>query len=242
MNRKYKIILIVSLLCNLAIVYVAIKALEYRSHINHFLDKYTHVVDEFSERDEFKEQNVALVSDTIVENRIVFFGSQVIERWNLEKYFKGWETINRGVQGQRAAGFLLRFRPDVIDLKPEVVLIEISSYNFRPENSLNELQDYLVCMADLAVYHKIRPILTTIIPIRQDSVNIGAYNLTDSTKVFNEWLRKYCDSTGILLADFNRVLSSKEGYLPDSLSIGAIDPNEDSYKLMADEVHRALEK
>ncbi len=240
MSRKVKIILLLSLAGNLAIFYVAIKALEYRSHINHFLDKYIQVVDEFSERDEYADQNAALVSDTIVDNRIVFFGSQVIERWNLEKYFSGRETINRGVAGQRAAGFLLRFRPDVVDLKPRAVLIEISSYNFRPESTIYELKDYLISMSELARYHDIQPILTTVIPIRSDSANFGSYKLTDSIASYNEWIRNYCFDNGIMMADFNRILSDDTGYLPDSLSTAAIDPNEGGYRLLSEEVLRVL--
>ncbi len=57
MSRTLKVIFILSLVANLGIVYVAYKALEYRAHINYFLDKYTHVVDEFSGRKIYEEDN-----------------------------------------------------------------------------------------------------------------------------------------------------------------------------------------
>ncbi|MFH1373868.1 MAG: hypothetical protein ABII79_08745 [bacterium] len=72
MKRKYKIVLIVSLIGNLFVVYVAYKALEYRSHINHFLDKYTNVVAEFSGRDRYAADNTLLAADSLVADRIVF--------------------------------------------------------------------------------------------------------------------------------------------------------------------------
>jgi len=233
LSKKLKIILIASLIGNLAIVYVAIKALEYRAHINEFKDKYDHVVSEFSQRDTYRSDNESLVSDQIIKNRIVFFGTQTVQTWPLEKYFTNYETINRGIFGQRVSGMLLRIYPDLIDLHPEYGLIEISSYNFRPENSVDEIIDYSRSMLALALHNNIKPIACTIIPPCRDSVDLGDYNLTDSISRYNNWLKEYCDTDAILLGDLNQALSDSAGFLKISYSSGPIDLNSSGYSIIS---------
>ena len=75
-----------------------------------------------------------------------------MEEWPLANYFPGDETINRGVTGQRLAGFLLRFRPDVAELKPQYVVIEVGSYNFRPNTDPRENFDYVVTLAEVSQF------------------------------------------------------------------------------------------
>ena len=232
MTPKWRFVLIVSLIGTLTIAYVGYKAWEYRENINFWLDKYLYVVDDFSERDEFADANASLRSDTLVDNRIVFFGTQVIANWPLEESFPGYEVVDRGVPMQRAAGFLLRFRPDVIELKPEYVVIEVSSYNFRPNTSAREMYDYAVSMAELAHYHGIKPILTTAIPPRR-AYSIDEhpdYSVKDTAAMYSRWLTAFARTNGFLWADWAGAVSDSEGYLRPELSASMVDLNEQGYR------------
>ncbi|MEW6411004.1 MAG: GDSL-type esterase/lipase family protein [Candidatus Zixiibacteriota bacterium] len=243
MKRKWKIVLILSLIGNLCIFYVAYKALEYRAHINHFLDKYTHVTAEFSERSVFEQDNARLKGSPPAGNRVVFFGTQVIKKWDLKRYFENYEPVNRGVAGQRASGFLLRFKPDVIELEPMAVLIELSSYNFRPENTVKELEDYVSLIAQLSRVNGIEPILTTVIPPAVD-VEVeghGDYSVHDSLKVYNDWIRTYCTDNEYALADFYSILADSNGYLSGNLASNAVEPNEEGYGLLSEAVLKTLQ-
>lgn len=240
MNKKWKIVLAISLLANLSVIYVAIKALEYRSHINEWLEKYNNVVDEFSERQYYYELNKLLVSDTTIPNRVVFFGTQVTAGWDLEDNFHDYETINRGVPGQRVSGLLLRFRPDVIDLGPEAAIIEISSYNLRETTSIREICDYVISLIELASVNGIRPIPATMIPPCRDSLDLGEYRIMDSVKLFNGFLSEYCRNNGHEFIDFNGILADSGGFLQDKYASGAVDLNETGYKLISREVNRLL--
>jgi lysophospholipase L1-like esterase len=241
MSRKWRIVLILSLAANLCVVYVAIKALEYRAHINEFLDKYTNVVNDFSGRDRYAGENSKLVSDSLIPGRVVFLGTQVTELWDLRKYFPQYEPVNRGVSGQRVSGFLLRFRPDVIELGPGAVVIEVSSYNFRPYSSVREIEDYVACMAELAAFNGIRPLPATIIPILKDSLIENDYHLLDSLALFNEWLRAYCAKKGYDYIDFNAALADKDGFLRPDYSSAAIDLNEQGYDQISRATREVLE-
>src|SRR6266508_6831189 len=56
------------------------------------------------------------------ENRVVFIGDQVTERW--ANFFPGKPYLNRGIAGQTSAQMLVRFQQDVVALKPKVVVIQ----------------------------------------------------------------------------------------------------------------------
>lgn len=240
MTGKWKTILILSLIGNLSILYVAYKALDYRRHINHFLDKYTYVVSEFSGRSRYASENKRLASDVQVDNRIVFLGSQITEGWDLDKQFPGYEAINRGISGQRMVGFLLRFRPDVIDLHPRAVIIEFSSYNFRSEYTLKEIEDYLASLAELAKGHEIEPVLTTIIPVRERLI-YDSYSVADSLVKYNQWLAAFCRERGYLCVDFYGALADDEGFLPRELSISHIELSSAGYERISRATRAALE-
>lgn len=222
-------------------VYVSIKALEYRAHINEFLDKYTHVVQEFSSRERYLESNRKLASDTIIAGRVVFFGMTATELWPVERQFLGYEAINRGVAMQRLAGLLLRFRSDVISLRPEWVVIEVSSYNLREPNSLEELVEYMADMAELADYNGIKPILTTLIPPTEGYKPFESdYAVFDSLHVFNNRLRTYAQLKGFALVDIHALLAGEDGAVRVELTDGGIIPNEVGYRVISEAILAVL--
>lgn len=241
MTKTQKVVLVLSLLGNLTIFYVGFKALEYRNHINYFLDKYTNVVNEFSGRKYFSEENQELSGQINKGKRIVLFGTQVTANWKTENIATEFELINRGVPHQRLAGYLLRFKPDVIDLEPKAVIIEVSSYNFRSQHTIREIMDYVSSMAELAKFKGIEPILTTIIPPKEhipDSLlypdGLQGYSIKDSLQFYNNWLRDYASQNSFICADFNKILSDENGYLRYEYSNGAIDLNALGYQKISE--------
>ncbi|HOD67200.1 MAG TPA: GDSL-type esterase/lipase family protein [candidate division Zixibacteria bacterium] len=240
MSRVLKLVLAASLVGNLAIVWVGYKAYQYRTHINYWLDKYTEVVEEFSGRSRYRQDNERLRSDTAVPGRVVFLGTQVISRWDVGRSFPRWEAIDRGVAGQRLAGMLLRFQPDVLDLGPEAVVIEISSYNFRPEWPVRELEDYAESMADLARARGVAPIIGSVIPPWDADLGLGDYAIRDSIAAFNEWLQQGMAEGRWQVADFHGALADGEGYLRRELAAESIDPNRAGYERMTAAVDSVL--
>ena len=78
---------------------------------------------DFGGLDRFKEADAKLPAPKSGENRVVFMGDSITEDWRLEKSFPGKPYLNRGISGQTSPQMLVRFRQDVIDLKPKVVVI-----------------------------------------------------------------------------------------------------------------------
>lgn len=237
--------LMVSLALNVVLVgfcvYTSMKALEYRDHINEFLYKYEHVVQEFSGRERYLDENRPLGSDAIVPGRIVFFGMTTTSVWPVEKLFTEYEAINRGVARQRLGGLPLRFRSDVISLRPEYVVIEVSSYNLREPNTLQELTEYTADMAELAAYNGIKPVLTTLIPPTKDYEPYESdYSVFDSLQVYNSWLTHYADSNGFLLVDVHGLLVGEDGAIRVDLSDGGIIPDESGFRVISEAIRKAI--
>lgn len=227
-----------------ACLYVAYKAFDYRRHVNYFLDKYTNVVSEFSGRQRYAADDSRLAGKTN-PRRIVFLGDQIIESWDLQKYFGNYEAVNRGITGQRLSGFILRLRPDVLELKPRAVLIQFSSYNFRPQGSVKEVKDFIVDISQLCSCNDVEPILTTVIPVREnedvfEEEGFKSYVVADTLREFNAWLVEYCRQMGFRLVDFDKALADDKGYLPGELSIDNTHLNQNGFARLAETTLRAL--
>ncbi len=243
MSKKWKILLIISLLLNLSVVFVAYKAIGYRNRVNYFLKKYIATSAELSGRSIYEVEDFKLRSTVQVSNRVVFLGTQVISKWDLAKDFPDYEAINRGIEGQRVAGYLLRFRPDVIDLFPLAVIVEISSYNFRQGTTIQEIEDYAVSMAELSRFHNITPILMTIIPPTKEyeaAESYEGYAVLDSLDRYNEWLANYCNTNGLPFVDAYRLLADDHGYLAEQYAANTVEPNSSGYQVLAEAIRTEL--
>ena len=227
------ILLAISIIANIHLIF---RALDYRRGANEWLGKYTHMAAEFSGRNVYSQEDKILAADTAVTDRIVFIGTQIIDTWNLSDDFVSYEIIKRGVPGQYAAGMLLRFRQDVINLKPKAVLIEISSYNLRPQHTVEEIEEYVSSMADLARMNNVIPVLSTMIPPRKSHEKFENYSVIENLKEYNHWLVNYCDANNIIYIDFNRILADERGNLKVELSVDPVTPNIDGYRLMSKSV------
>ena len=85
---------------------------------------------------QYKEENIRLGLPLLNEDRIVFLGNSITESWSKipEGLFKDKRYINRGISGQTTPQMLIRFRPDVINLKPKVVVL-LAGTNDIAENT-----------------------------------------------------------------------------------------------------------
>src|ERR1017187_7575684 len=104
------------------------------------------------------------------EERIVFMGDSITDFWGRRygKFFPGKPYINRGISAQLTPQMLLRFRADVIALKPRVVVILGGTNDIggslgpvAPEAT----RDILMSMVDLARANGIRVVLSSLTPV-----------------------------------------------------------------------------
>jgi len=88
------------------------------------LDRAQRTLNDWPALARYRDENAKLMP-AADEDRVVFMGDSITDNWGRRygKFFPGKTYINRGISGQTTPQMLIRFRPDVIALKPKVVMI-----------------------------------------------------------------------------------------------------------------------
>jgi len=166
-------------------------------------------------------------------NRVVFFGASITARWDLERDFTGVTCINRGVGNQLAPAMLARFKRDVLDLKPDAVVIKFCSINVRPTLPNSVLRDAMTMMVGLARSAGIKPIVCTIIPAGKPEAHIGDFSVVNTLGEFNEWVRGFAAENELPLIDYAGAIADDSGFLPREYSTDPVHVNERGYEILA---------
>ncbi len=192
----------------------------------------------------YKEANTMLAAPKAGEERVVFMGDSITDGWKLDQSFPGKPYINRGIGGQTTPQMLVRFRQDVIDLKPKVVVI-LAGINDVAGNTgpmtLEQTEGNIASMAELARANGIRVVLCSVLPAFDFP---WAPGLAPAPKVLavNEWLRKYAAEKGDVYVDYHSAMKDARDGLPPALSADGVHPLPAGYAIMAPLVEAGIEK
>src|SRR5258708_6940394 len=118
----------------------------------------------------YRDDNASLAPPAPGASRVVFMGDSITDGWGRRygKFFEGKPYVNRGISGQPTPQMLIRFRPDVIALKPQVVVILAGTNDIAGNTgpmTLEVIEDNLVSMAELARANNIRVVLASVMPV-----------------------------------------------------------------------------
>ncbi|MCX6225781.1 MAG: SGNH/GDSL hydrolase family protein [Bacteroidia bacterium] len=194
----------------------------------------------------FRDENAKLGLPAIGENRVVFMGNSITEAWETisPDFFAGKPYIDRGISGQTSPQMLLRFRADVIDLKPAVVLIMAGindiAGNTGP-STLEMIEDNIISMAELAKANGIKPVLCSVMPAYDFPWNRGS-KPAEKIVALNKLIRNYAEKNGIIYLDYySSTVDSRKG-LKSEYSEDGVHPNVAGYKVMAPLAEAAIAK
>jgi lysophospholipase L1-like esterase len=205
-------------------------------------------VDDFGQLARYREANAALAPPAAGENRIVFIGDSITDYWKLPDYFPGKPYINRGIDGQTTPEMLVRFRQDVIDLHPKVLVVlagtnDIAGVTGRTPNE--DIEANYASMAELARAHGIRIVFASVLPVNNythDSEESFALRPRDRILALNKWLKDYCAKNGFVYLDYFSALVDERGMLKRALSDDGLHPTNAGYKIMAPLAEKAIQK
>ncbi len=194
----------------------------------------------------YQQANAKLSLPTKHERRIIFFGDSITELWNLITYFQNRPYINRGISGQTTPQMLIRFRPDVIALKPQVVLVLAGTNDIGGNTgpmTLSMIEDNYASIAELAQANHIKVIFASVLPIHDySSVKQSQGRPPAKIRALNDWLQRYClDHQHIYLDYYSRMLDQK-GMLKAELSDDGLHPNSRGYAVMAPLAEAAIQQ
>ena len=137
------------------------------------------------------------------ENRVVFFGDSITDIWKLEDYFPGKPYLNRGIGGQTTPQMLVRFRQDVIDLHPKVVVILAGTNDIAGNTGPMRLEDIeadYASLAELARANHIAVVFSSVLPVHNytpKSQDFFAQRSPEKILALNRWLKDYCAANGL---------------------------------------------
>lgn len=164
---------------------------------------------------------------------VVFLGDDVTERW--ESFFPGKPYLNRGVSGQTTPQMLVRFRQDVIELKPRVVVIQATSNDlagFAGPITEKMSVDYIRSMAELAKVHGIRLVLASATPVCDCFGKVTALRPQGRIMGLNSELRAYAAESGAVYLDYYGTLGQGRNMKRELTADGFL-PNTEGYARMA---------
>jgi lysophospholipase L1-like esterase len=219
------------------------------------LDKYraskiATYTDDYGQLGRYRDANAALKPHVAGENRVVFFGDSITDIWKLDESFPGKPYVNRGIGGQTTSQMLVRFRQDVIDLQPKVVIILAGTNDIAGNTGPMRLEDieanYKSC-AELARANHIQVIYSSLLPVHnytEKSKDFFAQRPTEKILALNRWLKDYCAtaSGSCFYLDYFSALVDDKGLLKKDLADDGLHPNAAGFKIMAPLAEAAIEK
>jgi lysophospholipase L1-like esterase len=204
--------------------------------------------DDFGQLSRYRDPNSKLGPPAAGENRVIFFGDSITDSWKLDEYFPGKPYVNRGIGGQTTPQMLVRFRQDVIDLDPKVVLILAGTNdiagNTGPMRNQDIEADYR-SMSDLARANAIGVIFASVLPVHNytdKSKDFFAQRPRDRISALNEWLKSYCKNGGGRYLDYFSAMVDEQGMMKKDLADDGLHPNAAGFKVMAPLAETAIEK
>ena len=170
------------------------------------------------------------------EKRIVFFGDSITESWAkiCPYFFSGKPYINRGISGQTTPQMLLRFRCDVINLKPVAVVILAGTNDIAGNtgpSTLEMIEDNLTSMAELAKANGIKVILSSVLPVYEYPWKRGLHP-SEKIASLNKWIKNYAEKNKLIYLDYYSHLVDERRGLKTKYSKDGVHPNEAGYKVM----------
>ncbi len=181
------------------------------------------------------------------KQRVVFMGDSITEEWSnlYPDYFDTKGYINRGIGGQTTPQMLIRFKPDVIDLEPDIVVILAGTNdiagNTGPSN-VKMITDNIFSMAELARAHQIKVVLSSILPVFEYEWAKEIKDVPATIDSVNDELKKYVNDHGLVYLDyFSSMVDERKGLNKDYTYDG-VHPNQDGYILMSSLAQKVLSR
>lgn len=200
---------------------------------------------DFADLSHFRDADVKLGPPAAGENRVVFMGDSITQGWRLEEFFPGKPYVNRGISGQSSSQMLLRFRQDVIDLKPKVVLILAGTNDFAENTGPatdEQVEGNLKSMADLAAANGIRVVLCSVLPAIHYWWHPELENPAPRIAALNQWIKVYAAKKGYVYVDYYSAMKDADGGLPKKLSPDGVHPSPEGYAVMAPLAEAGIER
>ena len=194
----------------------------------------------------YRDANAALGEPKPGEARVVFMGNSITDAWarSFPTMFPGKPYVGRGISGQTTPQMLVRFRQDVVALRPAVVVIlagiDDIAGNTGPSTQAM-IADNLMSMTEIAKANGIRVVLSSVLPAYDFPWRPG---IGPAPKVvaLNAWIRCYAAQQGAVYLDYYSKLVDARGGLSKEMASDGVHPTDAGYRIMAPLAEAAIQE
>lgn len=197
---------------------------------------------DFANYARYREENTKLAPPVKGENRVIFMGDSITDFWKLNEFFPNQPFVNRGISGQTTSQMLLRIRPDVIALKPKVVVILAGTNDISGNTgamTLEAIEGNLASMIELAHASGINVVLASILPVSDYNKNKAGEAIIRTVQrppaqitALNDWMKKYAADNGVVYLDYFSATVDDKGFLKAEIADDGLHPNAKGYEIM----------
>jgi lysophospholipase L1-like esterase len=194
----------------------------------------------------YEAENAKIQPQKGVEKRVVLMGDSITEFWLKihPEFFEGKPYLDRGISGQTTPQMLLRFRQDVINLHPEVVVIlagvnDIAGNTGRTTNQ--NIMGNIISMVELAKANTIKVILCSVLPAANFNWRPND-TAAETINQLNVLIKAYATQQNIPYVDYHAAMADKKNGLPKEFSEDGVHPNIKGYQTMAPLLEKAIQK
>ena len=200
--------------------------------------------DDWPNLNKYREANAQLGPPAANEQRVVFMGNSITEGWIRQspEFFKGRPYINRGIGGQTTPQMLIRFRADVVALKPKVVVllcgINDIAGNTGP-STLEMIEDNIASMTEIALANNIKVVLSSVLP----AYNFAwRPNMDPAPKVIalNKWIKAYAAQKKVIYLDYFSAMVDERNGMKSIYHSDEVHPNKLGYSVMEPLAEQAI--
>ena len=193
----------------------------------------------------YRDANSQVLPPAPEEDRVVFMGDSITDSWGRKygKFFPGKPYINRGISGQTTPQMLIRFRPDVITLRPKVVMILAGTNDIAGNTgptTLEAIEGNLTSMAELARANGVRVVLASLLPVCDYIKPQTPRRPTEKILAVNTWMRDYAAKNGFIYLDYYSAMLDDNKMFKQELTYDGLHPNDAGYEVMAPLAEKAI--
>jgi len=194
----------------------------------------------------FQKENDSVKTIKTNGDRIVFMGNSITEGWSQHhhEFFKNKSYINRGIGGQTTPQMLIRFKQDVVDLQPKVVVILAGTNDIAGNtgpSTLKMIVDNIGSMTEIAKANHIKIIICSVHPAYDYPWRKGL-KPNEKIPALNKLLKAYTVKHDLIYLDyFAAMVDDKNGLNPEYTYDG-VHPNKKGYLVMAPLAEAAIKK
>ena len=185
----------------------------------------------------YGSENTELPRPSSGEDRVVFLGDEITENWGrgAAKFFPGKPYLNRGVNGQTTPQMLVRFRQDVIALKPKVVVIQAGLNDIASVSgpiTQGMFAENIMSIVELAKANNMSVVLASLTPVCDCFTKQTTLRPQGKIIGMNGWLREYAAQSGSVYLNYYSAMAEGRNLKKELTSDGLL-LNDAGYEVMA---------